>query len=87
MSGSTLASYVVTVPAARTAPVVLFKRAGTEAALSTVADTLFSWHGIEAVTLTQGDNRTADGSQSRAAGLWNGSVAALSTDGAELVGA
>ena len=52
----------------QSASVVLFKRAGTEATLSTVSATLFSWHEIEAVNLTQGDDRTADGSQSRAAG-------------------
>lgn len=81
-------SYVVTVSASQTALVVLFKRAGTEAILSIVAATLFSWHEIEAVTLTQGDDRTADGGQSRAVGGPNRSVAALSTDGAaELVGA
>lgn len=68
MSGYTLASYVVTVSASQTAPVVLFKRAGSEATLLNVADTLFPWHEIEAVNLTQGDDRTADGSQSRAAG-------------------
>ena len=39
-----------------------------EATLLTVADTPFFWHEIEAVNLTQGDDRTADGSQSRAAG-------------------
>ena len=33
VSGSPLASYVVTVSASQTAPVVLFKRAGTEATL------------------------------------------------------
>ena len=68
VSGYTLASYVVTVSASQTAPVVLFKRAGSEATLLNVADTLFPWHEIEAVNLTQGDDRTADGSQSRAAG-------------------